>query len=273
MRPAHNAQLRGRLARKVQHRGCIAKSILGNQCCPGPLGWARRGHMADNQRLTEDEKVLHGMGYAQELTRRMGAFQNFAISFAIICIVAGGITAFPVALSAGGGAAVGIVWPLGSAFALLVAAALGQVASSYPTAGGIYHWSSILGGRGFGWASAWFNLLGLMFVVSSVNWGLFNLFRDLFLAQVLGWDVTSWIPSGEFSGGWWIQTIFITTVTVAQACSQSLFPSPDNDSDRLERLYHFGYCRGAYAGFACFCSVARLWPSLHVYQFHRRCRR
>ena len=172
--------------------------------------------MADHK-LTEDEKVLHGMGYAQELTRRMGAFQNFAISFAIICIVAGGITAFPVALSAGGGAAIGIVWPLGSVFALLVAAALGQVASSYPTAGGIYHWSSILGGRGYGWASAWFNLLGLMFVVSSVNWGLFNLFRDLFLAQVLGMDVTAWTPTGEFSGGWWVQTIFITAVTVAQA--------------------------------------------------------
>jgi amino acid transporter len=172
--------------------------------------------MADHK-LTEDEKVLHGMGYAQELTRRMGAFQNFAISFAIICIVAGGITAFPVALSAGGGAAIGIVWPLGSVFALLVAAALGQVASSYPTAGGIYHWSSILGGRGYGWASAWFNLLGLMFVVSSVNWGLFNLFRDLFLAQVLGMDVTAWVPTGEFSGGWWIQTIFIAAVTVVQA--------------------------------------------------------
>ena len=173
-----------------------------------------------NEHMTEDEKVLHGMGYAQELTRRMGAFQNFAISFAIICIVAGGITAFPVALSAGGGASIGIVWPLGSAFALLVAAAMGQVASSYPTAGGIYHWSSILGGRGFGWAAAWFNLLGLLFVVSSVNWGLYNLFRDLFLAQVLGMDVTAWIPDAtnpEFSTGWWHQTIFIILVTVAQA--------------------------------------------------------
>ena len=43
-----------------------------------------------NERLTEDEKVLHGMGYAQELSRRMGAFQNFAISFSIICILSGG---------------------------------------------------------------------------------------------------------------------------------------------------------------------------------------
>ncbi len=173
--------------------------------------------MAEQHHLTEDEKVLHQMGYAQELSRRMGAFQNFAISFAIICIVAGGITAFPVALSAGGGMSIGIIWPLGSAFALLVAVAMGQVASSYPTAGGIYHWSSILGGRGFGWAAAWFNLLGLIFVVSSVNFGVYFLFRDLFLAQVVGMDVTNWIPAGEFSQGWWIQTIVITLVVIAQA--------------------------------------------------------
>ena len=109
--------------------------------------------MADQQsRVSEDVNVLHEMGYAQELSRRMGAYQNFAISFAIICIVAGGLTAFPAALSAGGGAAIGVIWVIGSIFALVVAVAMGQVASSYPTAGGIYHWASIFGGRGFGWA-------------------------------------------------------------------------------------------------------------------------
>ena len=65
----------------------------------------------------EDIKILHSMGYAQELSRRMGGFQNFAISFSIICILAGGITAFPVSLSAAGGASLGIGWPIASAFA------------------------------------------------------------------------------------------------------------------------------------------------------------
>jgi amino acid transporter len=202
----------------------MGKWIAGISGLSGLIQGRLRGRHAVMAKTTsnavtvdEDAKVLHNMGYAQELTRRMGAFQNFAISFAIICIVAGGITAFPVALSSAGGAGVGLVWILGSIFALLVAAAMGQVASSYPTAGGIYHWSSLLGGRGYGWAAAWFNLLGLMFVVSSVNWGLYNLFRDLFLAQVLGWDVANWVPAGEFSTGWWYQTIFITCVTAAQA--------------------------------------------------------
>src|SRR4051812_25837003 len=33
---------------------------------------------------SEDEQILHKMGYAQELFRAMGGFQNFAISFTII---------------------------------------------------------------------------------------------------------------------------------------------------------------------------------------------
>ncbi|MFN0037908.1 MAG: amino acid permease [Burkholderiales bacterium] len=165
----------------------------------------------------DDLKTLHSMGYAQELSRRMGAFQNFAISFSIICILAGGITAFPLALSAAGGASVGYGWPLACGFALLVAAAMGQIASAYPTAGGIYHWASLLGGRGYGWAAAWFNLLGLMFVVASVNFGVFLLFRDLFLANVMGMDVTSWTSKAFMDQGWWTQTIFITAITVAQA--------------------------------------------------------
>ena len=173
--------------------------------------------MADQQQHDADVKQLHSMGYSQELSRRMGLFQNFAISFSIICILAGGITAFPLSLSAAGGGSLGIGWPIASIFALLVAAALGQIASAYPTAGGIYHWASILGNRGFGWAAAWLNLLGLMFVVSSVNFGVFLLFRDLFLAEVLHMDVSGWTSAGMFDQGWWTQTIFITIITIIQA--------------------------------------------------------
>jgi amino acid transporter len=165
----------------------------------------------------DDLKTLHGMGYAQELSRRMGSFQNFAISFSIICILAGGITAFPLSLSAAGGASVGYGWPLACLFALLVAAAMGQIASAYPTAGGIYHWASLLGGRGYGWAAAWFNLLGLLFVVSSVNFGVFLLFRDLFLGNVLGMDVAGWTSKEFMDQGWWIQTLFVAGITATQA--------------------------------------------------------
>ena len=51
----------------------------------------------------EDVKILHGMGYAQELDRRMGRFSNFAISFSIICIMSGGINSLAQAMSGAGG--------------------------------------------------------------------------------------------------------------------------------------------------------------------------
>mgnify|MGYP002133054161 CR=1 FL=1 len=51
---------------------------------------------------------------------------------------------------------------LGGIYALIVAASLGQIASAYPTAGSLYHWSSILGGKFWGWLTAYTNLLGLL---------------------------------------------------------------------------------------------------------------
>jgi amino acid transporter len=127
------------------------------------------------------------MGYAQELMRRMSGFSNFAISFSIICILAGGITSLQLGISAVGGAAAGIVWPLGVGFSLVVALCMAQVASAFPTAGGLYHWSSILGGRGWGWATAWFNLGGLVFVTAAVNVGAYTLFVN-FVGPLLGID-------------------------------------------------------------------------------------
>jgi amino acid transporter len=157
----------------------------------------------------EDVKVLHSMGYAQELARRMGGFSNFAISFSIICILAGGITSFPLAMATGSGFQATIGWIVGGVFALVVSASLGQIASAYPTAGGLYHWSSILGGRGWGWATAWINLLGLIFVVASVNVGVYLLFRDLVWAGVFGHDVSAW--------GTQEQIIAVVLITAAQA--------------------------------------------------------
>ena len=43
--------------------------------------------------------------------------------------------------------------------------------SAYPTAGGIYYWASTLGGPGWGWFTGWFNLVGLVGVVASVDYG------------------------------------------------------------------------------------------------------
>jgi amino acid transporter len=165
-------------------------------------------NQTDQEILAADAATLHKMGYAQELSRRMGGFSNFAVAFSIICILAGGITSFQVGFSTGGGGTAIIGWIVGGTFALIVGASMSQIASAYPTAGGLYHWSSILGGRGWGWATAWFNMLGLIFVIASVNVGVYNLFVGLILGNIFGVNTSSW--------GFEQQTIAVVLITLSQ---------------------------------------------------------
>ena len=165
--------------------------------------------MSSMDHNSEDVKGLHEMGYAQELSRRMGTFQSFAISFSIICIISGGLASFPIAMSTAGPWAATVGWVLGGIYALIVAASLGQIASAYPTAGGLYHWSSILGGRFWGWATAYTNLLGLLFVIPAVNVILYGFIKDLFFAGMLGWDVSGWTNTNLF--------LWTAGITAAQA--------------------------------------------------------
>ena len=130
--------------------------------------------MPEPDPTSDDVRTLHRLGYAQELARVLGGFSNFAISLSIICILAGGLTSFHLGFCSAGGASIGLGWPLVCLFSLCVAAAMGQVASAFPTAGGLYHWAAILGGRGWGWATAWFNLAGLVTVLAAINVGTFR---------------------------------------------------------------------------------------------------
>src|ERR1039457_5685818 len=54
------------------------------------------------QGIDSDTETLHKLGYAQELLRRMGGFSNFAVSFTIISILSGCLTAYGVAMFNGG---------------------------------------------------------------------------------------------------------------------------------------------------------------------------
>ena len=165
--------------------------------------------MADKSQA-HDKQVLHKLGYAQELSRRMSGFSNFAISFSIICILAGGISAFTAAFNAVGAGGAFLVWLVGGVLALSVAFGMGQIASSFPTAGGLYHWSSHLGGKLWGWLTAWLNLIGLICVVSSVDVLLYAIFfKGILLTDTLKVDTSTW--------GYWHQFIFLAVVLTTQA--------------------------------------------------------
>jgi amino acid transporter len=119
--------------------------------------------------LSKDEQRLAELGYTQELKRGWSSFSNFAISFSIISVLAGCFTTYGQALNNGGPIAISIAWPLISLLILCVAFSMSELASAFPTAGGIYYWASRLGGPGWGWFTGWFNLIGLVAVVASVD--------------------------------------------------------------------------------------------------------
>ena len=118
-----------------------------------------------------DEARLAELGYKQELTRAWSGFSNFAISFTIISILAGCFTTYGQAWNNGGPIAISWGWPLISCMILLVAFCMSELVSAYPTAGGIYWWATELGGAAWGWFTGWFNLVGLVAVVASVDYG------------------------------------------------------------------------------------------------------
>jgi amino acid transporter len=107
----------------------------------------------------------------------LGTFSNFAISFSIISVLAGAITTFWLGMYAGGPFVITTCWILVGVFALLVGASMGEICSAYPTAGGLYYWSAKLAKRNgarWAWWTGWFNLIGQIGVIASVDFALSN---------------------------------------------------------------------------------------------------
>ena len=124
--------------------------------------------MATAEHLDQDEQRLAELGYTQRLSRGWSSFQNFAISFTIISVFAGTFTTYGQAWNYGGPIAIAIGWPVICGLILLVAFSMSELASKYPTAGGLYYWASDMGGRTWGWFTGWFNFIGLVGIVASV---------------------------------------------------------------------------------------------------------
>ncbi len=130
-----------------------------------------------------DADELRRLGYAQQLLREMGGFANFALSFSIISILTGAVTLYGHGLRFGGPLVMTVGWPLVTVMTLAVAASLAELASSYPTAGALYHWSAFLGGRGWGFVTAWLNTIGQFAITAGVDYGLAEL-----AAPMLGFE-------------------------------------------------------------------------------------
>jgi len=126
-------------------------------------------NLSRDEQIRQDIRDLHKLGYAQQLFREMGGFSNFAISFSIISILTGAVLLYGYGLKFGGPLINTVGWPVVSLFTLCVAASMAEIASSYPTAGGLYFWAYRLGGKTWAWVTAWLNMIGQITITAGIN--------------------------------------------------------------------------------------------------------
>ncbi len=129
-----------------------------------------------------DAAELQRLGYAQQLLRDIGGFSNFALSFSIISILTGAVTLYGHGLKFGGPLVMSVGWPLVTVLTLAIAASLAELASAFPTAGALYHWSALFGGPGWGFLTAWLNTIGQFAITAGIDYGLAE-----FVVAMLGW--------------------------------------------------------------------------------------
>jgi amino acid transporter len=158
--------------------------------------------------LTDDEKHLARLGYAQDLNRSWSGFSNFAISFSIISILAGCFTNFGAGWNNGGPISISWSWPIISAFILLIGFTMSELVSAYPTSGGIYWWASKMGGPAAGFFTGWLNLIGLVAVSAGVAYGCAT-FIDLTISTY----------SESFAGDYSLTRVFIIFLVVLALAS------------------------------------------------------
>src|SRR5258706_7378776 len=144
---------------------CSTKSIVAR----GIFSMNTKSNQSRDEQIQEDIRDLHKLGYEQQLFREMGGFSNFAVSFSIISVLTGAVLLYGYGLKFAGPLVNSVGWPLVSLMTLMVALSMAEIASAYPTAGGLYFWAFRLGGRRWAWTTAWLNMIGQVAITAGIN--------------------------------------------------------------------------------------------------------
>ncbi|TGE35048.1 amino acid permease [Desulfosporosinus fructosivorans] len=141
--------------------------------------------------IEKDICDLNRLGYAQELYRTIGGFSNFSITFSVISILSGLLFLYSDGQGPAGNWNIW-VWVMVCVFQIILALALGEIASIYPLAGGVYKWTERLSNnQSIGWVCGYFSIIGWIACTAGIEFGM-----GTFLAFYLGLDKTPWMILG-----------------------------------------------------------------------------
>ncbi|EJU00126.1 hypothetical protein DACRYDRAFT_39334, partial [Dacryopinax primogenitus] len=91
---------------------------------------------AQEAQISQSDRRLNELGYAQQFTRSMSFWAVVGMSFTAIGILTGMSSAFQTGLFSGGPLGLFWGWNICSIFMFLIALCLAEISSVWPTAGG-----------------------------------------------------------------------------------------------------------------------------------------
>ena len=63
---------------------------------------------------------------------------------------------------------------------------MSEIASAYPTAGGLYYWASKMKNKNWGWWTAWFNLIGQFAIVAGIDYAAAGFINATIVDRITG---------------------------------------------------------------------------------------
>jgi amino acid transporter len=118
-----------------------------------------------------DEQTLQRFGYPQQLSRSLGYFSSFALSFSVICMTSGLFADYGGGLRAGGPAFVWS-WLVVGAGQFLVAMVFARLARQIPLSGYAYQWTRSLAGDRLAFWAGWIMVVQFITGMAGVAYAL-----------------------------------------------------------------------------------------------------
>ena len=120
---------------------------------------------------SNDEQILERFGYHQQLSRSLGYFSSFALSFSVICMTSGLFADYGDGLRAGGPVFIWS-WLIIGAGQFLVAMVFGQLARQIPLSGYAYQWARSLAGDRMAFWAGWIMIVQFITGMAGVAYAL-----------------------------------------------------------------------------------------------------
>ena len=136
----------------------------------------RRVSMQDLGLDDDDAELARRTGHKSEFAREFRSFSTFSYACSIMGLISSVATTFNTPFYYGGPATTVWSWFLGSVFNITLGAAIAELVSAYPSAGGLYSASGLLVPKRYraitAWLTGWLNFTGQIAGIAGSAYGL-----------------------------------------------------------------------------------------------------